>query len=283
MTRIHNALAVLATALPLATMAGSLRAQSLQPGTPPVDSVRRTGHAAMPSVVAARLSTPIRLDGRLDDEAWAAAVPAADFTQNDPAEGQPASERTEVRFMYDDAALYIGARMWDSQNDVRTRLGRRDAFVEGSDFLYIMLDSHHDHLLAYQFSVNPSGLKRDELQSVNGNDASWDAVWDLATSVDSAGWTAELRIPFSQLRFPNTDEQLWGLQIQRRIIRKQELAVFSFTPKRERGGVARYGHLSGLSELKPGRPLEVLPYAVARAEYANVNRADPYVPNISEK
>lgn len=231
----------------------------------------------MPSVVATRLSTPIELDGKLDDIAWTAAIPATDFTQNDPAEGQPATERTEVRFAYDDAALYIGARMWDSKGDVRTRLARRDANVEGSDFLYIMLDSHHDHLLAYQFSVNPSGVKRDELNSGTGMpDASWDAVWDLSTSIDSLGWTAELRIPFSQLRFSDDNEQLWGVQIQRRINRNQELQVFSFTPKRERSGVARYGHLTGLTGLKRGRPLEIMPYTVARAEFANVDRANPF-------
>ena len=252
-----------------------MRAQALQPATAGEDA-RRDAHAAMPNVAAVRLTAPIHLDGKLDDAAWQTATPATDFTQNDPAEGQPASERTEVRFLYDDDALYIGARMWDATGDVRTRMGRRDAMVEGSDFLYIMLDSHHDHLLAYQFSVNPSGLKRDELNSSNGNDTSWDAVWDLATSVDAQGWIAEIRIPFSQLRFPDQEDQLWGVQIQRRIIRKQELSVFSFTPKRERGGVARFGHLSGLQNLKRGRPLEVMPYAVARAEYANVDAADPF-------
>ncbi len=274
-----SALTALNAALLLATSLGPVKAQT-QPLLTGEDA-RREAHAAMPAVIAARLTTPIRLDGRLDDAAWQSATPATEFTQNDPAEGQPASERTEVRFLYDDDALYIGARMWDAAGDVRTRLGRRDAMVEGSDFLYIMLDSHHDHLLAYQFSVNPSGLKRDELNSgggggPGGNDTSWYAFWDLETSVDSLGWIAEIRIPFSQLRFPDQAEQLWGLQIQRRIIRKQELSVFAFTPKRERGGVARYGHLAGLKGLKRGRPLEVMPYAVARAEYANVDRADPF-------
>lgn len=261
----------------LAVPVGRAHAQSLQPTQASADSGKRDAHASMPSVAAARIKSAIKLDGRLDEAAWASATPATEFIQTEPNEGQPATEGTEVRFVFDDDALYIGARMHALHGPVRTRLARRDAFVEGSDFLYIMLDSHHDHLAAYQFSVNPSGVKRDELNNNTGRpDDSWDAVWDLETSVDDKGWTAELRIPFSQLRFSESAEQVWGIQIQRRVVRNQEVSVLAFTPKRERGGVARFGHLVGLRDLRRGRPLEVLPYTVARAEFANVDASNPF-------
>lgn len=243
----------------------------------PTDSLPRDAHSALPNVMAARLNGAIKLDGRLDEAAWNHATPASEFTQTEPREGERASERTEARFLYDDEALYIGVRMWDSKGDVRRRLGRRDSHVEGSDWLYVMIDSHHDHLTAYQFSINPAGVKRDELANNSGRpDDSWDAVWDAATETNGEGWVAELRIPFSQLRFPDAAEQTWGVQVSRRTVRNQEVAVFSFTPKSERGGVARYGHLRGLQNLRTGKRIEALPYTVARADYANVDPADPF-------
>ncbi|HSL69507.1 MAG TPA: DUF5916 domain-containing protein [Longimicrobiales bacterium] len=266
---------ILIAVLP-AVLASAVEAQTPLPGEL-VDTARSaSGHWAMPAITAVRLNSGIRIDGRLDEADWATAAPATGFTQMDPAEGQPASERTEVRVMYDDEALYIGARMWDATGDVRQRLGRRDANVEGSDFLYVMIDSHHDHITAYQFSVNPAGVKRDEINSGGNNDTSWDAVWDLGTETLSDGWVAELRIPFSQLRFPARDDQTWGIQVQRRIVRNQELSVFAFTPKRERGGVARYGHLRGLQGLKPGKRVEALPYTVARATFNNIDASNPF-------
>ncbi|MGH7506600.1 MAG: DUF5916 domain-containing protein, partial [Longimicrobiales bacterium] len=233
--------------------------------------------ASRPSVRAVRLVDGIALDGRLDEPVWERSVPASDFIQDEPYEGRPATERTEVHVVYDDDALYIGARMFDSTGDVRKRLGRRDSHLADSDWLYVMLDSYHDHLTAYQFSVNPAGVKRDEVQSSDGHgDGSWDAVWDVATTIDDQGWTAELRIPFSQLRFGHEQIQTWGIQFSRRMIAKDEVTVFSFTPKSERGGVPRYGHLLGLEGLQPGKKLEVLPYSVLRAEYLEVGAGNPY-------
>ena len=151
-------------------------------------------HAAMPGITAARITDPIALDGRLDEAVWLSAEPATAFIQTEPDEGRPATERTIVHIVYDDDAIYVGARLFDSTGDVRKRLGRRDSHLDDSDWFYVMFDSYHDHVAAYQFSVNPAGVKRDEI--VMGG-TSWDAVWDVATSVDPEGWTAELRIPFS--------------------------------------------------------------------------------------
>jgi hypothetical protein len=139
-----------------------------------------------------------------------------------------------------------------------------------------MLDTYHDHVSGVQFSVNPAGVKRDESLGGGNPDASWDAVWEAATSTDSTGWTAEMRIPFSQLRFGRQNEQVWGLQISRRAISKEEVTVLSHTPKDERGGIARYGHLIGLQGLVPGRRMELMPYAVTRAEYLDIDPANPF-------
>jgi hypothetical protein len=233
--------------------------------------------AAAPLVRAERVQRGIHLDGILDEADWAAAQAFGDFIQTDPREGLPATEPTEVRILYDDDAIYVGARMWESAGEIRKRLGRRDAYLADSDWFYVMLDSYHDHLSAYQFSVNPAGVKRDEITGGGGHpDASWDAVWEVATTTDSAGWTAEIRIPFSQLRFNAAPEQTWGVQFSRRAISKEEVTVLSYTPKSERGGVARYGHLQGLRDIRPGRRMELLPYTVSRAEYRNVSAGNPF-------
>ena len=228
-----------------------------------------TGHAAAPTVHAVRVESRIAVNARLDEAAWAAAPAVTSFTQTDPIEGAPATERTEVRIIYDAEAIYIGARMFDASGRVSTRLGRRDSELEDSDWFIVVFDSYHYHQGGFRFKVNPSGVKGDE---ANG-DRSWNPVWESATAIDDAGWTAELRIPFSQLRFTRAAVQEWGIQFYREVNSKAENAVFSFSPKSERGGPARFGHLLGIEGIVPSHRLEILPYAAARAEYRSVERA----------
>ena len=193
-------LAVLcAVALP-----ASLIAQNVHPHTPP-------------EVRAVQLREPIHLDGKLDEDVWRTAPVATGLRQSQPHSGDSATQRTEVRFAYDDAALYVGARMYDDSGarGVRTRLVRRDADMN-SDYFEVIFDTYHDHIGRLFFQVNPSGVKQDANGLGGGSDPSWDPVWEVATTIDSLGWTAELRIPFSQLRYPATSaEQTWGLQIWR--------------------------------------------------------------------
>src|SRR5690606_27301981 len=171
----------------------------------------------------------------------------------------------EVRILFDDDAIYVGAALHDT-GEVTSRLARRDALGE-SDIFSITLDSYHDHQTGYRFAVNPAGVRRDELISTGGNDASWDPVWDVATDRTESGWSVEMRIPFSQLRFSRDARQTWGIQIERSIHRNQESAEFAFTPKLERGGVQRFGHLEGIADIRAGRRFELLPYVTTRAEY----------------
>ena len=227
------------------------------------------GHTAgaPPSVRIVRAPSAVRVDGRLDDAAWAAAQAVTTFTQLDPEEGKPVSEATEALLLFDDEALYVGVRARD-RGKVSTRLGRRDMDLGDSDWIGVVVDSYHDHQTAFSFDVNPSGVRRDAFKTDAGDDMSWDAVWEAEAHRDSAGWTAEYRIPFSQLRF-NPTEETWGIQIERIIGRRNEYAVFSFTPKSERAGIARFGHLEGIGGARTGKRLEILPYTVARAEYVD--------------
>lgn len=238
-------------------------------------------HADRPIARAVPARGPISVDGRLDESAWVGVAPITAFTQLDPNEGQPASERTEVYIVYDAEALYVAARLHDS-GPVSKRLVRRDAQVNDSDWLIVALDSYHDHLTSYRFSVNPAGVRRDEAFTSGGNrsgtattggavierggqaDQTWDPVWQAAAVVTDSGWIAEMRIPFAQLRFGRAASQTWGLQLERRIARKQEQSLFAFVPKSQPAGVAQYGHLEGLEGIQAPRPLEVLPYSSAR-------------------
>ena len=231
-------------------------------------------HGPRPVVQAVRTDAHIHIDGRLDEAAWSAAPVHSDFTQIDPEEGRPASQRTEVRILYDDNALYVGARLHDD-GEITGRLGRRDMPLGDSDWFGVMLDSYHDHRTAFGFDVNPAGVRRDEIKVIEADDNSWDPVWDVATTVDEDGWTAEYRIPFSQLRFSADDVQSWGIQLERVIGRLREYSVSTFVPKSEQGGVPRYGHLEGVRDIEPGRRLELLPYAVLKGEYVDPG-ANPY-------
>ena len=239
---------------------------------------------------AVRLTGEITLDGKLDEPAWQTAPAASTFQQTQPAEGPPGTQRTEVRFLYDDDALYVGARMYDSlgARGVRTRLARRDDELDPdcgpnsqitSDKLTITLDPYHDHLTRDMFEVNPSGVIGDQYAvGQNCLDPSWDPIWQVATRIDSLGWTAEIRIPFSQLRFSRDTNQTWGLQIVRVIDRLNERDQWAFYRRNEASGASRFGHLTGLIiDHRPGQ-LELLPYTLAQEEATSLNRGNPIDP-----
>ncbi len=222
-----------------------------------------------PAVTAVHVDQSPTVDGRLNDRVWASVSAITELYQREPDEGAPVSERTEVRLLYDADALYIGARLFDANpRGIVSRLGRRDA-VTHSDEFRLLLDSYHDRLTAFEFIVNPAGVKHDLLVGDDGayTDDSWDPVWEVATSVDSAGWTVEMRIPFSQLRFAPVETQVWGVCVQRWIQRKNELAGFPFVPKTRKGVASRCVDLVGLHDLAAPKHVELLPYAVGRGSY----------------
>ncbi|MFO7894829.1 MAG: DUF5916 domain-containing protein [Longimicrobiales bacterium] len=252
------------------------------PSTARAQSPVPEGGAAAPSAVAARLDGAIAVDGRLDEAAWRRAAPATGFRQYQPDEGAAASYPTEVRVLFDDRALYIGARM-AQPGGVVAPLARRDQLLDASgdngsfnslttDKLVVRLDPYHNHLDDAWFEVNPAGVRGDQF---NG-DPSWDPIWDSAARVDSGGWTAELRIPFSQLRFSPDSLQSWGLQIWRYIDGLNEQVMWSFRPRDAAGGPAFYGHLERLDIVEQPRQLEVLPYVVTGSRFEQTAPVDPY-------
>lgn len=244
---------------------------ALQGALPDSMSLRHAagGRVAPQIVSAARAGRSPVLDGRLEEPVWQTATPITDLRQTDPDEGRSVSESTEVRVLYDATGLYIGARLFDRDpGAIARRLARRDADTPSDEFR-VMLDSYHDHRTTFLFAVSPAGVQRDAVAGDDGDDFdySWDPVWQAATSVDSLGWTVEIRIPFSQLRFANTAAQVWGVRFVRWIQRKQELALFPFVPKTESGIASRFGHLVGLQDITVPRPPEVVPYVVARGRF----------------
>jgi len=240
------------------------------------------GSPPPPTAEAARLQGEITLDGRLDEAAWQGVAPATGFRQIQPDEGAPASLPTEVRILFDDRALYVGARMIQP-GGVIAPLARRDQLLDASgdngsfnslttDKLIVRLDPYHNHLDDAWFEVNPSGATGEMF---NG-DPSWDPVWEAAARVDSLGWTAELRIPFSQLRFSPDALQTWGLQIWRYVDELNEQDMWSFRPRNAASGPAFYGHLEGLAIPRQPRQLEALPYVVTGRRFDRAAPGDPY-------
>ena len=231
------------------------------------------------SISAQRRTGEVTLDGRLDEQDWAQAMPATDFRQAQPREGEPAVHRTEVRFLFDEDAIWIGARMYDSAGGagVRTRLVRRDGEAD-ADQLEVTFDAFHDHLGRTTIAINPSGVKWDAYGPGGSNpDYSWDPLWDASTAIDSLGWTAELRIPIGQLRFAPAATQSWGLQIWRTESRTDEVSMWSFFPSTDNGGPSRFGHIEGLELTKGPSSGEVLPYVVGRStSLPGGDPADPF-------
>ncbi len=218
-----------------------------------------------------------RIDGRLDDEAWERASVARDFVQFEPDPGAPASQRTEARVLYGDDALYVALRAWDTAPDsIVGQLTRRDQ-SSFSDELAVVVDSYFDRRTAFHFAVNPVGVKTDLYRfDDTQEDPGWDAVWDAATSVDEEGWSAEFRIPLSQLRFRDAADQTWGINFLRKIARHDETVLWAPTSRSDAAIVSRFGELTGIRDLHPPRRLEMTPYTVARLERAPGDPDNPF-------
>ncbi|HLL83733.1 MAG TPA: DUF5916 domain-containing protein, partial [Longimicrobium sp.] len=257
--------------------AAALLAQPAHAQTP-ADSTRAT---AARSVRAARVTGSIAIDGRLDEAAWAGAEAAANFTQSYPKAGAPPTERTEARVLYSDDAIYVGVRMFDSRPDsIAAQLARRDASGIYSDWVHVALDSYHDRRTGFRFSVNPRNVQKDVYHSNDTDeDLDWDAVWQSATRVDSAGWTAEFRIPLSQIRFSGAEQgggRVWGLQVQRDIARRDERDTWSPWSRTDAGYVSRFGDVTGLAGIRPVRRMELLPYVSNRLTRAPGDTDNPF-------
>jgi hypothetical protein len=258
----------------------SLPALSL-PSAVSAQQTTRSQNDPRPVANATLRKGEITIDGRLDEAAWAAATPITEFIQSFPDEGKPPSQKTELRILYDANAIYIGARMYDSlgAKGVRSVLARRDQLLNlngngnlTSDRISLVFDTFRDKNSRTWFELNPAGVKGDHQ---NGDD-SYDPVWEGATTIDSLGWTAEFRIPFSQLRFSRASEQVWGMQIWRVIDRRNEQDMWAFWRNNEYGGPAYFGTLEGIKVSSQPRQVELVPYVTTRSKLERPLAGDPY-------
>lgn len=239
----------------------------------------RYGYEINPTMGAIRINeSSVKLDGFLDEAIWATAPIATGFTQRAPKDGGKPSQKTESRILYTDSEIFVGIMAYDTSPDsVIASLFRRDG-SETSDWVYVSLDSYNDKRTAFTFAVNPRGVQKDILYfDDRGEDVLWDAVWEAEAQMVEGGWSVEMRIPLSQLRFSSNERvQSWGINFQRRIARHQEFNFWAPTSQSASGSVSLFGRLNGVTDLKEPKRLEITPYASSVLERAPGNSNNPY-------
>ncbi len=223
------------------------------------------------SIEALRVDESINIDGRLDEAIWQIAPIATDFVENYPEENAPPSQKTEVRFLYDNTALYVGAMCYDTAADsILSQLGDRDAGNLNADDFMILLDTYNSQLDAYRFGVYASGVQKDSRIS----DGSYNAVWYSKVQKLDNGWSLEFKIPYSAIRFANEKEQEWGLQISRGIRRFREFDIWSYIPKGEENYMNYWGKLKGIRDVEAPIRLQFTPYLVLSTEHFPYDEID---------
>lgn len=206
---------------------------------------------------AIRIDKAPQIDGKLNEQEWQLAQPATDFIQSRPLEGNPATQRTEVRVLYTDFAIYVGAWCFDNQPDsILKQLGKRDENDLNADNFFFKIDPYNNQQDAYQFGVYASGVQLDSRFS----DFTFDAVWNSDVSFDEKGWYVEMEIPYSAIRFPEEELQKWGLQFTRYIRRSREFDMWAYVPSIASNPQLFWGHLSGVSNVETPLRLFVVPY-----------------------
>ncbi|HET7233611.1 MAG TPA: DUF5916 domain-containing protein [Longimicrobium sp.] len=270
-------------------LASAVAAQQTPPAASADSAAGRTRQASASAdsvagrrkqAVAARISGRVPdIDGRLDDAAWAAAPVLSGFTQKEPREGEPATEQTEIRILYDDHALYVGARMRSTDPArIQAPVSRRDVW-EQAEMISISLDTYHDRRTAYTYGVTAAGTRVDlyHPRDTPDGDAGYAPVWVARTARVADGWTAEMRIPLSQLRFSPGAAQTWGVNVRRWIPQKEEDDYWIVVPKSASGWASRFGELGGITGVHPERRMELAPYVAAGASFSRgVDTADPF-------
>lgn len=216
------------------------------------------------------------IDGKIIEDCWNAVEWGSGFIQREPNDGMQPSQRTIFRILYDDDHLYVAIRAFDSvPSQIVTRLTRRDN--TDSDWVGLIIDSYDDNLTGFGFAVTASGVKMDLMITNDGqDDVTWDALWIAKTQLDAEGWTAEFKIPLSQLRFAQKEELSWGLNVFRYVYRKQELSLWQPVARNAPGFVSLFGSLNGLQGIKPKKNVEILPYLVTKAEYDEKEEGNPF-------
>lgn len=258
----------------------SLAGLAVLSGSERLLSAHAAGPAPAPRTVAATPvpagATAILIDGELNESAWTKAPLITDFVQRRPAEGAAPSYKTEARVLFDAANLYVAITATDPEpSKIVGQLTRRDTLTS-SDWLSVYIDSYHDKRTAYEFGVNPAGVKYDRYWfNDSNNDISWDAVWDAAVTRSPTGWRAEFRIPFSQLRFNPATTSTFGFAIGRILARADEASTWPLLPRSASGFVSSFGELTGLTFAHPLKKLEITPYALTQMTTKPVEKGNP--------
>ena len=224
------------------------------------------------------------IDGILDDKSWDIVDWTGDYIENEPDENTPPSEQTKFKIVYDKNYLYFAFKCYDKDpKGIVKRLSRRDGF-EG-DWVEVNIDSYNDKRTGFSFTISVSGVKGDEFISDNGNswDGSWNPIWYVKTNVDDEGWTAEVKIPFSQLKFGDSKEQVWGLQSTRRYFRAEERSVWQRVRRDAPGWVSEFGELRGLVDIQPQKQLEIQPFFVSQLKTYPKEVGNPFRDGIDAK
>jgi hypothetical protein len=260
-----------------AVLAGCFPAAAL--AAPP--SVTEPGRA-VPRIEATAVAgvgaEAVKLDGEFSETAWERAVPVRGFVQRDPKEGGAPAFETEVRILYDSTCLYVGVWAFDADPSKIVGIRTRRDEQSPSDWIRVMIDSYHDRRTAYEFAVNPAGVKQDRYWFADSNtDASWDAVWDVSVKRGDKGWRAEFRIPFSQLRFEPGKLDVFGLAVLREVGRLNETSSWPLIAKSRAGFVSQMGELGGLRLVGSAKRLELVPYSVGQVQTQPTDGGSPYV------
>jgi hypothetical protein len=248
------------------------------PDAPPGDRGTSTVSAAPNAAAAAPRDGTIRIDGRLEEAAWLEASPITTFIQGEPVEGAPPGTATEVRVLYDGGALYVAAILYeDDPSRIARQLVRRDERGQ-YDHFELSLDPNLDRRTGYRFRVGASGVQRDVyLYDDVREDEAWDAVWESAVSMATDGWTVEMRIPFSQIRFAESDSlQEWGVNFSRRRVADDETTFFALESRIRHGRVSVFGRLTGLLLPKTARRIELRPYVLGSLHVAPEEAGNPF-------
>lgn len=219
---------------------------------------------------------PPTINGLLDEAAWDLVEWTSDYLEFQPDVGTPPSEQTKMKIVYDDKNLYVAFKCYQADpSTIEKRMGRRDDFQ--GDWVEINLGSYNDDRTGFSFTISASGVKGDEFISNNNNfDSSWNPIWYADTNIDDDGWTAELRIPLSQLRFGDLKEQVWGLQSTRRYFNNEERSTWQPLTANPPGWVSEFGELRGINGLKPQKQLEIQPYTVTQLDTYEKEVGNPF-------
>ncbi|HKK42679.1 MAG TPA: DUF5916 domain-containing protein [Bacteroidales bacterium] len=236
-------------------------------GQDPVKNLYTAGHIVNPPAI----------DGILDDYAWTEGIWCADFTQYEPYNKKPVSQKTEFKILFDDNNIYVAVKAFDTHRDsIVRRLTRKDQ-VEG-DVIAVVFDSYHDLRTGFFFGVSAAGVKYDLVYTNDGQnqDPTWDPDWWVRTSINDNGWVAEMKIPLSQIRFKKNSADKWGLQVARLIYRKNEFDYWQHIPKDAPGLIHMFGELNGLERIIPRKIFDITPYLLSRVETYKAERENPF-------